>query len=292
MDAASELEAVGAETIVGDIVDRETTRRAAAGVGAVFHLAGRLFAPGVPAHEYERLHVDATKALLEACAPESIEYFVFCSTTGVFGRTGTRPAVEDDPVNPSNAYERTKAEAERAASAMAKAQGIKLAIARPGLVYGPGDRHLLGWYRAIRGGYYRVIGSGTNRLHPIYIDDAVRGLVMCASGATTVGRPYHLVGPRPVTMIELSEAIGIAVGRPVARMHLPAPLAFLIGTAFEALPVPRRTLPLSRSRVRFMLDSREYDGTRARDELGFSPRVELAEGMARTVSWYRANGWL
>jgi nucleoside-diphosphate-sugar epimerase len=46
-------------------------------------------------------------------------------------------------------------------------------------------------------------------------------------------------------------------------------------------------LPLTRSRVRFMLQNREYDGTRAREELGFVPSVNLADGMSKAVTWYR-----
>jgi nucleoside-diphosphate-sugar epimerase len=137
-----------------------------------------------------------------------------------------------------------------------------------------------------------VIGSGRNRLHPIYVDDAVRALLLCASAASTSCRAYHLVGSQAVTMRELSDAIGLAVGRRVPRIHLPAPVAFAIGAAFEALPVPRRVLPLTRSRVRFMLQNRAYDGSRAREELGFVPSVDLADGLSRTVAWYRANGLL
>ena len=51
-------------------------------------------------------------------------------------------------------------------------------------MYGPGDHHLLGWFRAIRAGYYRVIGPGQNRFHPIYIDDLVRALLLCAPAAS------------------------------------------------------------------------------------------------------------
>ena len=51
-------------------------------------------------------------------------------------------------------------------------------------------------------------------------------------------------------------------------------LAYAAGAALEALPVPRRLLPLTRSRVRFMLQNRAYDGTRAREELGFVPTIE------------------
>lgn len=292
-DAASSMAALGAEPLVGDLLDPTAVAHATSGVRAIFHLAGRLFSPGEPAREYERLHVDATVALLQtSVALGGFDFFVLCSTTGVHGATGARPAQEDDPGQPGNAYEWTKARAERVATEIAQRAGLNLAIARPGLVYGPGDRHLLGWFRAIRGRYYRVIGSGENRFHPIYIDDLVRALLLAASAASTACRAYHLVGSRAVTMRELSDAIGKAVGRKVPRMHLPTPVAFAMGAALEALPLPRRVLPLTRSRVRFMTQSRAYDGSRARQELGFIPKVELEEGLARTVAWYRDNGLL
>ena len=292
-EAASSIAALGAEPLLGDLLDPSDVARAMSGVRAVFHLAGRLFSPGEPAREYERLHVDATVALLQAgVVPGHLDFFVLCSTTGVHGATGARPAREDDPGQPGNAYEWTKAEAERKAAAIAQRAGLNLVIARPGLVYGPGDRHLLGWFRAIRGGYYRVIGSGGNQFHPIYIDDLIRALLLTASAANRACRAYHLVGSRPVTMRELSDAIGIAVGRKVPRIHLPRPLALAMGAALEAVPVPRRVLPLTRSRVRFMTQNRAYDGSRAGRELGFTPTVELEEGLARTVGWYRDQGLL
>jgi len=294
VDAATALAGLGAETIVGDLLDSGTIERAAQGAGAIFHLAGRLFSPSSHPRDYTRLHVDATVSLLETAlaATHRPDYFVLCSTTGIHGPTGSRPAKEDDGGHPQNAYEVSKAAAEMAVAAIARRAEFPVAIARPGLVYGPGDLHLLGWFRSIRAGYYRVIGPGDNRLHPIFVDDAVRGLLLCASAASPRARPYHLVGPEAVTMRALSDAIGRAVGRDVPRRHLSATLAFGVATAMEMLPVPRRLLPLTRSRVRFMLQNRAYCGRRAGDELGFVPQVTLTEGLARTVAWYRENGML
>lgn len=292
-DAADAVAAAGAEPLLGDLLDPTIAARAVDGVRAVYHLAGRLFRPGDAARHYERLHVGATMALVGAAVAQGdLDFFVLCSTTGVHGATGTRPAREDDRGHPENAYEQTKARAEELASLVARRDGLNLVIARPGLVYGPGDRHLLGWFRAIRGGYYRVIGSGRNSFHPIYIDDLVRALQLAASAATRPCRAYHLVGSQPVTIQALSEAIGKAVGCQIPRTHLPRPLAFAVGAALEALPVPRRKLPLTRSRVRFMTENRAYDGSRAQQELGFTPNVALTDGLARTVAWYRENGLL
>jgi nucleoside-diphosphate-sugar epimerase len=292
-DAAIRLTELGAELVVGDLLDEAAIGRAVSGVRAVFHLAGRLFSPGIPAREYQRLHVESTIALMEACAGlERLDFFLLCSTTGVHGPTRGTLAREDDPGRPQNAYEWTKARAEQVAIEIARRRGLPLAIARPGLVYGPGDRHLLGLFRAIRRGYYRVIGPGENRFHPIYIDDLVQGLLLSAAAAGNACRTYHLVGSHPVTLRDFSDAIGAAVGRTVPKRHLPVPLAFAAGATLEVLPVPRRLLPLTRSRVRFMTQDRAYDGSRAFRELGFTPRVDLAAGLSRTVAWYQENGLL
>lgn len=291
--AGTDLARLGAEVVVGDLVDERTIVQIVKDVGAVYHLAGKLFAPGSDPADYERLHVSATLRLFDACLDAGpLAFFLLCSTTGVHGPTGPTPPREDDAGAPQNAYEITKARAEQVARDVARRRGARLVVARPGLVYGPGDRHLVAWFRSIRDGYYRVVGTGTNHLHPIYIDDLVRALPLCSAHASEQGRAFHLVGNRPVTMRALSDAIGMAVGRRVPSTHLPAPVAYAAGALFELLPVPRRRLPLSRTRVRFLLQNREYDGTRARVELGFAPEVELSDGLARTVEWYREHGWL
>ena len=140
---AQPLADLGAEVVTGDITDRAAVRAAVDRVQVVYHLAGPLLVPGVPASEYRRTHVTGTELLLECCenAP-SLERFVHCSTTGVLGVTGDRPAGEDAPFRPTNVYEQAKADAEKAVRSEWR-QGFPAVIARPGLVYGPGDIHLL-----------------------------------------------------------------------------------------------------------------------------------------------------
>jgi nucleoside-diphosphate-sugar epimerase len=286
-------EEAGVEIVVGDLLDGSVARCATAGVRRVFHLAGRLFAPGVPAVAFERLHVEATLALLNECTrTDGFESFVLCSTTGVLGPQNGRLGREDDLVNPRNAYEETKARAEHEATAFARSVSLPLTIVRPGLVYGPGDRHLLGLFRAIHGGYYRVIGRGTNRFHPTYVQDAVDGILRAAGAASPGCRAYNIVGPRPATVRELSETIADALGCSLPASHLPRGVALAAGAALELLPISRRRLPLTRSRVRFLTEDRAYDGSRAAEELDFRPETSLATGMRRTVAWYRENGWL
>jgi nucleoside-diphosphate-sugar epimerase len=285
--ALTELRALGAEVIFGDAADEAALAPAMAGASAIFHMVGQLQVAGLSDELYARTHVAGTRALLRASAAAAPDAaIVYASTTGVLGPTGPTPLDEDAPLRPGTIYERTKAAGETLARELAAELGLRLVVARPGLVYGPGDMHLLSWFRAIERGLYRVVGRGDNPLHPIYIDELVEGLLRCA--AAPAGRVYHLVDPEPVPIAQLAAAIARALGRRPPQLRIPARLAWLAGAALEAIPgLPADKLPLTRSRVEFMLARRAYCGCRARDELGFVPRIGLDEGMRRAVAWYR-----
>ena len=138
-----------------------------------------------------------------------------------------------------------------------------------------------------------MIGDGANKVHPVYIDDLVDGLMACLEKPEASGRTYHLVGEAPVSFREFCAAAARAQGKKLPSMSFPRGLARATGAAMEGLrAVTRIEMPLSRERVDFMTSDRAYDGSRARQELGFRPGVGLDEGMRRAVAWYREKGWL
>jgi nucleoside-diphosphate-sugar epimerase len=290
----AELESAGVEIVKGDIFDYESLETALQGVEGVFNLVGRLYIAGIPKKEYFRLHVDGTRNLLKACkAANPLKFIVHCSSTGVLGPTGPYPLSELAPFNPSNIYEETKAAGEKLALQLGEEWGLPVSIARPALAYGPRGLHLLAWFQAIQRRYYRVVGAGANYMHPIYIDDVANGLLMCAKSLNSVGKVYHLVGESPVTIRELAGEIASALSVSIPRTSMPESIAYWIASLLELAPgIPPGRLPLTRSRVRFMTESRAYSGERARQELGFIPRVALKEGLAMTVEWYRKEGLL
>jgi nucleoside-diphosphate-sugar epimerase len=282
------------ELVTGDLFDLDTLKVALRGVHVVYHLAGQLHIAGVTAAQYQHLHVEGTRSLLNACLGiDSLQAVIHCSTTGVLGPTGCTPATEKSPFNPKTTYEQSKAVGEKLALGFAEQHGLPLTVARPSLVYGPGDLHLLGWYRAIQGGYYRVVGRGDNLLHPIYIDDLVTGLLQLSQVPAALGRVYHIVGPQPVSIEELATAIAHAVGQRLPGWHIPLPVARCIATTLEALPgIHPSRLPLTHSRIDFMVESRAYSGERAETELHFTPNINLETGLQQTVAWYRRENLL
>ena len=221
-----------------------------------------------------------------------MQRFVHCSTTGVLGVTGRQPADETAPLRPTNVYEATKAEAESAVRAAGRA-GFPAAIARPGLVYGPGDLHLLPFFRSVLRKEFRPIGREPVWLHPIYIDDLTDALLRCGQHPAAVGECFHLAGREPSSLAELARAIARAAGMRAPRGHIPLGAARTLAAACEQLPPAlRRAAPLTRSRLEFLTNSRVYDVTKAMRLLGFAAPTDLLSGTAQTMAWYRRHGHL
>jgi nucleoside-diphosphate-sugar epimerase len=262
-------------------------------VAVVYHLAGKLLEPGEPPQEYRRTHVDGTKLLIDCCRRQpGLERFVHCSTTGVLGSTGDQPADESSALRPTNVYEATKAEAESAVSAACH-DGFPAVIARPGLVYGPGDLHLVTFFRTVLRRRFRPIGRQTIWLHPIYIDDMTEALLRCGVCSAAVGERFHIAGPEPVSLEGLAAVIAEAGGTTLPPGRIPLPAARSLAAVGDALPARlRRSAPLTKSRLDFLTHSRVYCVAKAERLLHFVARTDLATGIAHSIAWYREQGYL
>lgn len=275
--------------IAGDITDSGAVTRLVDSATHVYHLAGQLYHPATPAALYRQTHVEGTRTLLRMCQGQSqLQRIVHCSTTGVHGITGETPAAEDAPFAPTNPYEATKLEGELLALQAFREQGLPVGVVRPGLVYGPGDLHLLGFFQSINKGFFRVIDGGKAQLHPIYIDDMIAAFLLCAGHPAAVGRCYNIAGERPVSIRELAMTIADALGKRLPRGSIPLWLANLASDVFALIPgLQGERAPLTRSRVTFLTNSRVYDCRRVQQELGFQAATPLDKGIRQTADWYQ-----
>lgn len=290
---AKPLADLGVEVTLGDITDPATVRAAVDGMQVVYHLAGPLLVPGIPAEEYRRTHVLGTELVLDCCATASgFERLVYCSTTGVLGVTGDRPASEDAPLQPASTYECAKADAETEVGRRART-GFPAVIARPGLVYGPGDTHLLPFFQMIMRRRFRPIGHRNTWLHPIYIEDLTDAMVACGQRRAAIRECFHLAGSEPVTISGLASAIARAEGTRLPPGRIPVCAARAAAGLAGQLPASlRQRVPLTRSRLDFLTHSRVYDVSKASWLLGFAASTDLTAGLTRTVAWYRLHGYL
>ncbi len=274
--------------VEGDVTDPATLGGLFAGAAWVVHAAGMLGRAGVPEAVYHRLHVTGTENVLAEAAAAGVARLLYVSSPGVLGPIRGEPADETAPLAPSNPYERSKAAAEQVTHRYA-AGGLPVVIARPEFIYGLGDRHVLGLFRAVQQGMFFYVGDGGQTCHPTYVDDAVCGLLL----GLERGRPgeiYHVTGPRPVTFHELGETIAGALGVRPPWLRLPKVVAWLAAAGLEAAGrVTGKEPPLSRTGVAFFSESRHFSWEKAHQELGYEPKVELQEGVRRTIEWYRSE---
>ena len=292
--SAPELAEAGVEVITGDVRDESVVRTALRDVEVVYHLAAVFRRASVPDSEYRSVHVDATRLLVEAAAEAGARRVVHCSTVGVHGDVqGDVPATEDAPFHPMDIYQQTKLEGEWMARETARRVGMQVTVVRPGPIYGPGDRRLFKLIGGVARRRFRLLGDGRPRFQMVYVDDLIDGMLLAGDHPEADGRTYILTGTEAPTLAELVNEIAEVAQVPPPRLRLPVWPFWLLGAACEAICIPLRIEPpVFRRRVKFFTSNRWFDTSRARRELGFTPKVHLREGLVRTLESYRRLGWV
>jgi nucleoside-diphosphate-sugar epimerase len=290
---AEALKRAGITLVTGDVRDRGAVERAASQADVVYHIAAIYRQAGLREDEYRAVNAGAVATVIEAAHAAGVRRLVHCSTVGVHGDIERPPANEDAPLKPGDVYQVTKLEGERVARETGARTGVEVVIVRPTGIYGPGDRRLLKLFRGVARRRFVVLGAGRIFYHLTFIDDLVEGFRLCGEVPAAAGRTYILAGGEVTTLNELIARIAQVAGVQPRNLHLPVWPFWLAGAACEALCAPLGIEPpIYRRRVDFFTKSRAFDITRARQELGYAPKVSLRDGIERTLAWYRQEGWL
>jgi nucleoside-diphosphate-sugar epimerase len=288
-----ELLSADVTLLEGVLGDEAAAARLVQGVDAVIHVAAVYRTAGHPDSYYRDVNVTGTAVLLEAAARAGVARFVHTSTVGVHGHVERPPADETAPIAPGDIYQATKAEAEGLALDFHRRRGLPVTVVRPAAIYGPGETRLLKLFRSIERGRYAIVGSGESFYHPVYIDDLLEGFMLVLERPEAVGESFLIAGPRYVSQNELARLIARETGGRVLPFRIPAAPLQWAGDVCEAICVPLGIdPPLHRRRVDFWTKSRAFTTLKARRLLGYEPKVDLEQGIARTVASYREAGWL
>ena len=254
----------------GDIRDAGRMQEAVAGCRGIVHLAAvsRVVWAECAPDDCRSTNIGGLRCVLEAaCEQPARPWFLFASSREVYGQPRRLPATEDTPFLPVNIYGRSKVEGERLVEE-SRAGGLRTATVRLSNVYGSAldhaDRVVPAFARAaVEGSAIRVDGAECV-FDFTHIDDTVRGMVAAMerleAGETLP--PIHLLTGKPTTLGELAAMATVFAG--------------------ELLPVveaPPRSFDVSRF---------HGDPSRARELLGWEPRVVLCDGLARLVGDFRA----
>jgi nucleoside-diphosphate-sugar epimerase len=291
-DSMNGLAHADADVYWGDLGDSAALDAAVSGVDRVLHCAART-GPWGPAAEYERANVLGLELVVEAALAAGVRRFVHVSSVTVHGNDVGGAADESSPfhVEP-NPYSRSKVAGERLLERMIRERRAPVTIVRPGWIYGPRDAASFGRFaRMIQEGRMVVVGSGENHVPLIYVRDAAQGILLASEADHAIGKSYVLVNDEHVTQSEYLSAIAGELGVPPPTRHVPyrlgVTLAILAETA--ARLARARQPPVTRYGIQLLGGENRFVISRARQELGFSPQVDLAEGVKLSADWYRTT---
>jgi nucleoside-diphosphate-sugar epimerase len=283
----------GAEVCRGDITNHASSEVAVRDVNLVVHCAARM-GPWGPEAEYKRVNVHAPRNLAEMALAAGVQRFVHVSSIDVHGLRVGDGVDETAPFGPEqDPYSRSKKAGEIEIQHLIRDRGAPVTIIRPGLIYGPRDTNSFGRFaRLIEQGKMVIIGSGSNHLPLIYVTDVARGILLAAEANRAIGRTYLLVNDEAVTQQDYFNAIAKELGVQPPKRHVPYRLALALGAMGELvghLIRSEKPPPLMRFGLKQMGGENRFSIARARQELGFSPQVNLAQGVREGIAWYRAK---
>ncbi len=262
----------GVEVVRGDIRDAALCRSVLAGADFVFHLAAEVSVPQSildPAACLD-INLGGTVTLLEAArAAGTIERFVLASSCAVYGDTPGAEKSEQSEVSPLSPYATSKLAGEHLCRNYWTLYGVPTVSLRYFNVYGPGQDPN-GAYAAVIPKFIAAIsasekpavyGSGEQSRDFVFVGDVVSANLAAATSENAPGGVFN-----------------IGSGCRVSLNELLATLATLTGSAGAADRRPARAGDVLHSCA---------DITLAAQRLGFSPRVRLEDGLARTLQWYQ-----
>jgi 2-alkyl-3-oxoalkanoate reductase len=284
----------GVELAYGAVDDRQSVLDAARGVSGIVHAAGLVKARS--ADEFMRVNRGGTENLLEAALENrgALKRFVLVSSLAALRPSDVAGGAipEDAEPRPVTSYGKSKLGAERAA--LSKKDQIPLTIVRPPAIYGPRDREILAFFKSIKLGVLPLLGSSQNRLSMIYGADCGAACIAALDADKPSGSAYHIDDGSVHTMEELIVLTETAMAQR-ARLRIPLPRKLVETAAFGSELFGRvsgKAVMLTRDKCNELFEQWVCDGSRARRELGWEPKVSFEQGIKLTVDWYRKAGWL
>jgi CDP-glucose 4,6-dehydratase len=266
------------ELLEADLRDTGAVRATveAGGYDTVFHLAAQTLvgpAMGDPAATFE-VNVGGTWRLLEACRRAEVPAVVVASSDKAYGPSPELPYREDMQLRPASPYEASKAAADAIALSYRPAFGLPVAVTRFANVYGGGD---LNFSRLVPEAILAVLqarrpairSDGSPQRDFLFVDDAVAAYLAVehavGAGGPAAGEAFNAGGERPHAVAEVLETIAEAAGSRLEPEYL--------GAGNPAGEIDRQYV----------------DSSKLRGMTGWRPQVELRDGLARTIEWYREH---
>ena len=272
------------EVAVGDLTLFDDWASLLQGVDAIVHLAARVHQMNedeAQAEERYRLaNVEVTRQLADAAQQAGVKCFLFVSSIKVNGEGGTNTIRADDAPMPSDAYARSKCEAEALLRRLTATGDMKHIIFRPPLMYGPGVKAnmyaLLRWVDRRRPWPF---GTMENKRSLLFVGNMADAIVTALRDPRALQKTYLLADGPAVSTSDILRAVAVAMEQPIWMAPLSGRLAGRLLALAGRQDLRRR-----------LFGSLVVDGAPFCADTGWTPPRSLADGLKATVAWYREEG--
>ncbi|MGP4029187.1 dTDP-glucose 4,6-dehydratase [Actinomadura sp. 3N407] len=257
------------ELVVGDVCDADLLNEVLPGADVVVHFAAESHVDRsiIGPADFMHTNVQGTHTLLNACLDAGVRRVVQVSTDEVYGSIKTGSWTEDHPLEPNSPYSASKASADLVARSFYRTYGLPVCVTRCSNNYGPYQfpEKIIPLFitNLLEGETLPLYGDGGNVRDWLHVDDHCRAIQLVVEG----GRP--------------GDVYNIGGGTELTNRDLTARLLNETGADWSAVRnVPDRPGHDQRYSV---------DWTKIKSELGYTPRIDLEDGLAETVRWYVEN---
>lgn len=282
----------------GDVTRLDDCRRLLADAqgGVLIHTAGIIHPKR--AREFFDVNLDGTKNLLQAAGEAKLKRVVVVSSNSPCGCNpfAEHRFDEQSPYNPYMGYGRSKMLMELAVKAFAKDSGVETCIIRAPWFYGVNQpaRQTL-FFSMIKNGKVPIVGGGENLRSMAYVDNLTQGLMLAGLHKQSSGQLYWIADERPYSMNEIVDTVADVLSKDFSmevspkRLALPgivSELALLADMLIQGVGLYQQKIHVLSEMNKHIACSVEL----AKRELGFMPKVELREGMRRSIEWCLSKG--
>ncbi|CCM80201.1 NAD-dependent epimerase/dehydratase family protein [Rhizobium mesoamericanum] len=295
----SQLREQGLEIVTGDIRNMECVRSFVAGAeGAVLiHMAGIIHPRTVA--QFEAINTQGTINLVTAAQKAGVRRAVVMSSNSPIG-CNPHPDhrfTEESHYNPWGGYGRSKMLMEEALREEIAAGGqMQIVIVRAPWFYGPNQppRQTL-FFKMVKDGRFPIVGSGRNRRSMGYTDNLAQGVLLAAAHEQAAGEIFWLADETPYSMNEIIDVVGKVLredfGMTVKpnQLHLPA----VVGDVARMVDVTLQHAGIYLQQIHVLSEMNKTiacDITKARNVLGYMPKIALRDGMRLSIDWCLKHG--
>ena len=285
------LSGLNFKRVKGDLQDLSALGKGLEGADVLFHIAAIVKAP--TRKEFIHANVDATENLLRIAQKKGVKNLVILSSLAAAGPSNGSPKTEGEPMNPVSMYGESKKEMEeRIKKVVGEHDSIK--VLRPPAVYGPREDQIFSFFQAFSKGICPIVGDGNNpRVSMVYVGDLVKGIMQAAEKKETGIHTYFISGEGTHSWNEIRSVTSKVMGKKAIPLKIKPKLVKKAAAIIENVASLFGKYPvINKEKANELILEWTCTSEKAQKELDYQPEVSLAEGISRTIHWYKMHNWL